>query len=225
MLVRTADARACIHAWYSASRRSSCCRAHRCGICDVVAEFRPQASASWCVVDGDEYAEIYDYRLRNHTLDTLRLVESMGGPCYVMAGFRRPHRNFKVFKKYYDLYNSEELGPVATHKVRDPSQPLIAMHSMKSFLALPASRETNGTTVQSTPDSALPDDIAALARRMYSVAVTQTDAYVGALLDELDTLGLAGNTVWWCTLTTAGSSASTGSGTNRPSTSLPPGSR
>eukprot|EP00040_Diaphanoeca_grandis_P036705 m.235426 g.235426 ORF g.235426 m.235426 type:complete len:731 (+) comp33664_c2_seq1:100-2292(+) len=148
-------------------------------------------SASMCVVEGDEYAQIYDYRLRNHTIDTLRLVSTMQTPFYVMAGFRRPHRVFKVMKKYWDLY-PETLGPVAVYKVRDAStQPLIAFHPAGFLLP-------NGSNYQGTPDEAWPDHTAQIARRAYSVAVTQTDSYIGDVLNELDTLGLATNTVVIC---------------------------
>ena len=36
-----------------------------------------------------------------------------------------------------------------------------------------------------------PDEIAQMARKGYDVAVTQTDAYIATLLDELDTLGVS----------------------------------
>ena len=43
----------------------------------------------------------YDYRLATHTIQTLRLVANGTNPWFVMAGFRRPHRVFKVCTPYF----------------------------------------------------------------------------------------------------------------------------
>ena len=45
----------------------------------------------------------YDYRLSNHTMDSLKTAKEIGKPFFVMAGFRRPHRVFMVQKQFWDL--------------------------------------------------------------------------------------------------------------------------
>ena len=60
--------------------------------------------ASYCVVNGSISEEIYDYRLATHTIATLQLAKKQSRPFFVMAGFRRPHRDFLVHKQYWDLY-------------------------------------------------------------------------------------------------------------------------
>ena len=47
-----------------------------------------------------------------------------------MAGFRRPHRDFKVHQKYWDLYPDESKIAIAKHDRRDASQPEIAFHQV-----------------------------------------------------------------------------------------------
>jgi hypothetical protein len=41
----------------------------------------------------------------------------------------------------------------------------------------------------------VPDPVAQLARKFYAISVTQTDAYVGTVLAELDALGMEQNTI------------------------------
>ena len=67
--------------------------------CAVNASGNPSSLPQWsggpnmCVVDGSE-EQLYDYRLLQHTLGTLTAVTAEPAPWYVMAGFRRPHRDF-----------------------------------------------------------------------------------------------------------------------------------
>jgi len=147
-----------------------------------------QKGASTCVMTGDEYEDIYDMRLANHTIKTIRLAVSLKKPWFVMVGFRRPHRDFKVHKKYWDLYPHYSEFATAKHKTRGKNMPLIAFHP--GGFTLP-----NGTGANGDPDTPWPTPVQQFARKSYDVAVTQTDHYVGMLLDELDALGVADKTI------------------------------
>jgi hypothetical protein len=75
----------------------------------------------------------YDYRLSNHTMQSLRLAKAKGAPFFIMAGFRRPHRVFYVHKRFWDMYPGAapydaSAFAVAKVQTRDPSQPEIAFH-------------------------------------------------------------------------------------------------
>jgi len=144
--------------------------------------------ANYCVVEDE--SKLYDYKLRNQTLNMLAVAKEIGKPWYVMAGFRRPHRDFEVHKKYWDLYPPASEFKVAVHKTRGASQPQIAFHN--AGFTLP-----NGSSYSNNANLTVPypDEIAQIFRKAYAVAVTQTDAYVGAVLDELDELGMAENTI------------------------------
>ena len=63
--------------------------------------------ASACKVNGS-MEQFYDYRLANATIEALHFVKSVGKPFYVMAGFRRPHRDFYVHERFWDMYPDEE---------------------------------------------------------------------------------------------------------------------
>lgn len=45
-------------------------------------------AASACAVNGS-MDQLYDYRLANHTIETLHTVSQIDAPWFVMAGFRR----------------------------------------------------------------------------------------------------------------------------------------
>eukprot|EP01052_Picozoa_sp_SAG31_P027559 SAG31_NODE_2589_length_5427_cov_3.886449_1_plen_362_part_10 len=145
-------------------------------------------SASYCVVNGSVSEQIYDYRLATHTIATLQLAKREGKPFFVMAGFRRPHRDFLVHQQYWDMYPPATDIATAKYPVRSASQPLIAFHP--AGFKLP-----NGTSYPGNPDLAWPVEIQQIARKAYYTAITQTDAQVGRVLDELDSLGYEQSTI------------------------------
>ena len=132
-----------------------------------------------------------DYRLATHTIATLQLAKKQDRPFFVMAGFRRPHRDFLVHQQYWDMYRkftsslplplplpvscgavfdtllvtSADASEIATavHPVRDKSQPLIAFHP--AGFVLP-----NGTNYPGDPDKAWPVEIQQIARKAYYTA-------------------------------------------------------
>jgi len=93
-------------------------------------------SASYCVVNGSIADEIYDYRLATHTIATLQLAKREGRPFFVMAGFRRPHRDFLVHQRYWDMYPAASEIATAKFPVRSKSQPLIAFRKCSRSLSV-----------------------------------------------------------------------------------------
>ena len=132
--------------------------------------------------------QFYDVRLANHTVQTLRLASSIDQPFFVMAGFRRPHRVFRVQKRFWDMYPDPSTIAVAKIQTRDPSQPEIAFHHGDFTLA-------NGSYYPGNADLPWPTVVQQIARKGYYAAVSQTDFCVGMVLDELDRLALAATTV------------------------------
>lgn len=63
--------------------------------------------ASACAINGS-LDQLYDYRLATHTIQTIHTVHSLGKPFFVMAGFRRPHRDFLVHSKYWNMYDEKK---------------------------------------------------------------------------------------------------------------------
>ena len=98
-------------------------------------------------------------------------------PFFIACGFFRPHCPYIAPKKYYDMYPPGSVSVVAdppghTGTVLDPAK------STKPY-----------------PNYGLTDDKLNEAKRAYYATITFTDAQVGKVLDALDRLKLADNTV------------------------------
>jgi len=100
------------------------------------------------------------------------MQKNIDAPWFVMAGFRRPHRDFFVHQQYWDLYPDEGAMHTAIHDRRDPSQPEVAFHAAGCTLP-------NGTTIPGNGDQPWPVEVQRWFRRGYYAAVSQTDAQVG----------------------------------------------
>ncbi|MDX2029464.1 MAG: sulfatase [Blastocatellia bacterium] len=109
--------------------------------------------------------------------ETIKLLEQhRDKPFFIAAGFYRPHTPYISPKKYFDLYPIEKISATT-----------VTAEEMKNY-----------------PKPAVPRDPARFAvdemgqRRSiqaYYAAISFLDANVGRVLDALDRLGLAGNTV------------------------------
>ncbi len=104
------------------------------------------------------------------------MKEHRDGPFFVAAGFYRPHTPYIAPKRYFDLYPLESIPapPDPTESLR--GVPPVALWRPKMFWGL---------------DSLQQREII----RAYYATVSFMDAQVGRLLDALDELGLADNTI------------------------------
>lgn len=92
------------------------------------------------------------------------------------VGFHKPHLPFNAPKAYWDLYPPEDVpGPVPAGAPAGASSGTVT-----------DSTEINKYTQRNDRD---------LLRRAYYASVSYLDAQVGKVLDELDALGLADNTI------------------------------
>jgi len=98
------------------------------------------------------------------------------GPFFLAMGFYRPHTPYVAPHRYFDMYPTSEIAlPVNTEEDRADVPPV----------ALTIKREQSDMT----------DDQRREAIQAYHAATTFMDAQVGKVLDAVDRLGLADNTV------------------------------
>ena len=126
-----------------------------------------------------------DGQMAQAAIEKLREFADDGSRFCLAVGFHKPHLPFNAPKAYFDLYDPASLpGP-------DPVAPPSGANSSTG-----SSGEPNAYT-----------DIGDrhVLRRAYFACISYMDAQVGKVLDELDALGLADNTVvvlWgdhgWC---------------------------
>ena len=132
-------------------------------------------------VDDDAYS---DGRIAVEGIKRLRGYQQSKTPFFLVLGFTKPHLPFCAPQKYWDLY--------------DPRQFALAEVTAPPKGAPKYACKTIGELDQYEPIPDEPPLTDALARQLihgYYAAVSYMDAQVGRVLDEVDRLGLADNTI------------------------------
>eukprot|EP00937_MAST-01D_sp_MAST-1D-sp2_P003595 g3595.t1 len=146
---------------------------------------------TWCAVDEPD-ENFYDYGLANNTIDRLRfaapLYKQQARPFFIQSGFARPHAPWRVPQKAWAMYDSDSIA-LAKHKLPPQNMPGIAWKQDGFYNA------SNGHIFQPSITAPVGDYLARHMRHAYYAAVTWMDAQVGRVLDELDALGLADDTI------------------------------
>lgn len=134
-------------------------------------------------VEDDAYSDGHN---TGRAIETLRKFKASDDPFFLAIGFHKPHLPFNAPKKYWDMYPPGTIKPAEIRKAprfsteytfRDPGE-------LRNYYGMPKNK---GESVDEHTELVL--------RRAYFACVSYVDALVGKLLDELDALGLAENTV------------------------------
>ncbi len=126
--------------------------------------------------------------------DILIQLSKKQQPFFFAVGISKPHLPFVAPKKYWDLYNREDM-PVAKFQEKSKNSVDIAYHNageIRAYSDIPALIEF---TDQKGYGVTLPLDKQKELIHGYYAAVSYTDANVGILLNTLDSLGLTKNTI------------------------------
>lgn len=130
---------------------------------------------SWLAAEGTD-EEQTDGMIATEAIKLME--EKKGEPFFIAAGFFRPHTPYVAPKKYFDMYPLEELRlPYAPEGDRDD---------------IPVAGFAHNNPV---PNYSLEEPILLQALQAYYACVSFVDAQVGRMLDALDELGLAENTI------------------------------
>lgn len=116
------------------------------------------------------------------TIKDMRRLAKMEKPFFLACGFVRPHLPFYAPKKYWDMYDREEIA-VAENQFKPKNAPD----------ALTGSGEFGSYHDRNIEYNSL--EFHKIARHGYYASVTYADALVGKLLATLDELGLRENTI------------------------------
>ena len=139
--------------------------------------------AAWeaAEVDDEAYA---DGRIASEGVQRLRDYYHSGQTFFLALGFTKPHLPFCAPKRYWDLY--------------DPAALSLARFTMPPEGAPSYAGKTLGELNQYSPVPEQPPLTKALTRKLihgYYAALSYMDAQLGRVLDELDRLGLAEDTI------------------------------
>ncbi len=116
------------------------------------------------------------------TISDLKRLAETDEPFFLACGFVRPHLPFYAPKKYWDLYDRDEIV-LAGNRSRPKDAPR----------ALEGSGEVHSYGDRGIEYNS--DEFHAIARHGYYACVSYSDALVGRLMATLDELGLRENTI------------------------------
>nr|MBI1230895.1 sulfatase-like hydrolase/transferase [Cytophagales bacterium] len=109
-------------------------------------------------------------------------------PFFLGVGFFKPHLPFTAPKKYWDLYDRNEIPLTQAPDIPENIH-LASLQKMGEFNQYKAGDE------RASLDSALSDDYARKLIHAYYASVSYVDAQIGKVVDELEKQGLADNTI------------------------------
>lgn len=131
----------------------------------------------------------YDGAQTDVAVKKLEELKTRNQPFFFAVGYYRPHLPFNAPEKYWNLYDRDSI-PLAANPQPPRGAPIMALNTL---------RELRGyTDFRGAPrpdQGSLTEEQARLLRHGYLASVSYIDAQVGRLLDELDRLGLRGNTI------------------------------
>lgn len=109
-------------------------------------------------------------------------------PFFLGVGFFKPHLPFTAPKKYWDLYNEDEL-PVSPTPFIPENVNKASLHESGEFNQYLLGEE------KASLDEPVSDEYARKVRHGYFACVSYIDAQIGKLMEELENQGLAENTI------------------------------
>lgn len=110
---------------------------------------------------------------------TIELMEKhKGSPFFIGCGFYKPHCPWITPKKYFDLYSMDQIKLPPISEETKSQYPAPALFSTRPW-----------------PYFGVKPDEARECKRAYYAAISFVDAQIGRVLDAVDRLGLADNTV------------------------------
>jgi arylsulfatase A-like enzyme len=139
---------------------------------------------AWESEDGPDSA-YHDGQVTDMALEAMRGFAAEGKPFFLAVGLRKPHLPFTAPKRYFDLYDPSAI-PLAPNPQAPGGAPAYGPRDGGEF------RSYENMPVWPAP---IADDEARRFRHAYYACVSFVDAQVGRMLDELDRLGLANDTI------------------------------
>jgi len=141
-----------------------------------------KAAATECV-NGDDNL-YWDGHIAGEAVQYLQQFESKKTPFFLAVGFLKPHLPFCAPKKYWDLYANEFILNEKERK-RPENAPNLAFHQWQELRGYKDIPKTGP----------LPLEQEKTLRHGYYACISYVDAQIGKILNELERLGLAENTI------------------------------
>ncbi|MCF6357524.1 MAG: sulfatase, partial [Draconibacterium sp.] len=137
--------------------------------------------------DVDDTAYV-DGLTANLAIKKLGELKEKGEPFFLGVGFFKPHLPFTAPKKYWDLYNEDEI-PIAPFAAIPENSSKASLHGSGEFNQYKLGEE------KASLNATVSDGYARKVRHAYFACVSFVDAQIGKVLAELEKQGLAENTI------------------------------
>lgn len=126
-----------------------------------------------------------DGQTAEKAIQDLHRFRDLGEPFFLAVGFLRPHLPFNAPKKYWDLYERNEIMDTPNHffPIDAPKEAFYNWGEMRSYQFIPREGVVESEAQRRT------------LRHGYYAATSYADAMVGRVIDALERLGMAENTV------------------------------
>ena len=138
--------------------------------------------------DGPD-SQFYDGAQTDLAIDTMKRLKEKEQPFFLALGYYRPHLPFVAPKKYWDMYQRDTL-PLASNPFLPKGSPVMAMNSMYELRACYDLEQ-----VKHPSEFQLSEANARRLKHGYYASVSFVDACFGKLMQSLDEMGLADNTI------------------------------
>jgi arylsulfatase A-like enzyme len=122
-------------------------------------------------------------------LDKIEELTNKEKPFFFAIGFYRPHLPFNVPKKYWDMYERENI-PLAENDYVPKDAPLMAINNLRELRGY-----TDFKTILHPGDGQLDEDQTRALKHGYLASVSYIDAQVGRLISKLKELKIDDNTI------------------------------
>ena len=139
-----------------------------------------------------EYPDVDDYsyndgKITKRALDKLKILKEDNKPFFMAVGYVSPHLPFIQPKKYWDLYDHDDIK-LADNPYQPLNSPFIAMHAQHD------SAELRGMYLDIPSKGPIDNEMAKNLIHGYYASVSYMDVLIGELINGLDDLGLRDNT-------------------------------
>ena len=164
---------------------------------------------SWHSFDTDD-SNLQDGKIASHAISTLNEIKqnrSKGDnrPFFLAVGFHKPHLSFYCAKKFYDMYPpAEQIALPENPDIPKDFPPIARGLGVGDFLRSVDTKIflTDWTSCQKDVQTSfygegchIPENYTRVLRRAYYSCVSHADAQVGKVIDEMESMGFADDTI------------------------------
>jgi len=138
---------------------------------------------AWEIADVEDNAYA-DGRIADEAIVRLQVAKERAEPFFLALGFVKPHLPFTAPRRYWDLHDPASFTVVTDTRTPADAPPFAGKrgHEISNY--------------EPVPPSGLPNpEVARMLIHGYYATTSFADAQIGRVLDELDRLGLADNTI------------------------------